>query len=140
MISKSCFRNPDTGEVRQEGLFLSYDYCDLSRQTAFFIISRSAVCTSLGELLFFKPGLRLHWHALDNSARFFWIRDPGCWILEIIFLRFGRGSARWHQNLVVVVVMITFREIIPGTVNWSRKTPPAILHNLREKSGAKIKY
>ena len=44
------------------------------------------------------------------------------------------------NNTVVVVVMITFREIIPGTVNWSRKTPPAILHNLREKSGAEIKY
>ena len=49
-------KNPDTGEDRQEGLFLSYDYSDLSGQTAFFIISRSAVCTSLGELLFLNPG------------------------------------------------------------------------------------
>jgi len=44
------------------------------------------------------------------------------------------------NDTVVVVVMITFREIVTGTIKWSRKTPPALLHNLREKSGAEIKY
>ena len=44
------------------------------------------------------------------------------------------------NDTVVLVLMITFREIVPGTIKWSRKTPTAILHNLREKSGAEIKY
>ena len=44
------------------------------------------------------------------------------------------------NDTVVLVLMITFREIAPGTIKLSRKTPPAILHNLREKSGAEIKY
>ena len=44
------------------------------------------------------------------------------------------------NDTVVIVFMITFRKIVPGTIKWSRKTPTAILHNLREKSGAKIKY
>jgi hypothetical protein len=39
-----------------------------------------------------------------------------------------------------MVFMINFRKIVPGTMKWSRKTPTALLHNLREKSGAKIKY
>jgi hypothetical protein len=41
-----------------------------------------------------------------------------------------------RPNLVSV---ITFREIAPRTYKWARKTPPAILYNLREKSGPEIK-
>ena len=44
------------------------------------------------------------------------------------------------NDTVVLVFVITFRGIVPGTIKWSRKTPPAILRNLREKSGAEIKY
>ena len=38
-----------------------------------------------------------------------------------------------------LVFVITFREIASWTKKWARKTPPAILYNLREKSGPKLK-
>jgi hypothetical protein len=31
-----------------------------------------------------------------------------------------------------------FEKIVPMTYKWSRKTPPAILYNLREKSSPKF--
>ena len=38
------------------------------------------------------------------------------------------------------VFVITFRNIVPSTKNWYRKTRLAILCNLRENSGTEINY
>jgi hypothetical protein len=49
------------------------------------------------------------------------------------------GARRADTLRPDLVFVITFRKIVPRTKKWSTKTPPAILYNLREKSGAKIK-
>jgi hypothetical protein len=57
------------------------------------------------------------------------------WHLRSAHQTRARVTTLW-PNLVFV---ITFRKIVPRTWKWSRKLRLAILYNLREKSGVKIK-
>ena len=94
-----------------------------------------------------NQGLKLNIDKVTVILDFF--LDPGSWMLDprnnisevrtwcrTVEFKFSKKK----NDTVVIVFMITFRKIVPGTIKWSRKTPPAVLHNLREKSGAEIKY